>query len=236
MEGVTVIVPIFNEEAMLPRTLAELHRFLTHSGRPFEMILGDDGSTDGSRAAAEAFARSDPDRIRVIGNQVNAGRGSILSTAFREARMPIAAYIDADLEIGLESLGRLLAGFDRKEVLACTGSKLLTSQGRRQAHRRLATRALNALVRWILRSKVTDHQCGLKGFRTEFLRSLLPELREKRWAWDTEVLLLVQKQGVVVKEIPVEVTPTRKSTVAFLPTTFLFLRKIFEFRRRGLAL
>ncbi|MFH1262406.1 MAG: glycosyltransferase [Pseudomonadota bacterium] len=236
MEGATVIVPIFNEEAVLARTFAELHRYLTDSGRPYEMILGDDGSTDASRTIAERFARSDPKRIRVLGNAANAGRGSILSAAFGEARMPIAAYIDADLEIGLESLGRLLAVLDRKEVVACTGSKLLTARGGRQTHRRMATRVLNALIRSILHSKVTDHQCGLKGFRTEFLRPLLVEVREKRWAWDTEVLLLVQKRGVVVEEIPVEVTPKRKSTVAFLPTTFLFLRKIFEFRKRGLTL
>lgn len=236
-EGISLTIPFYNEERLLEQTLNETWSFLRTLHRPFELLLGDDGSTDSSGEIARRFAAAHPQECKLFRNPRNRGRGSILTLTFQEAAMPIVAYLDADLEIGLVHVNELLAQFDNPRVQICTGSKMIAAQpGIRARHRKIASIVFNAMVRTVLHSQLSDHQCGLKGFRREVLRVLLPELREEGWAWDTEVLLLAQKRGYPVTEFPVETWSRRKSTVSFVATTLMFVRKIFEFRRRGLRL
>lgn len=237
MKGVSLTIPFYNEETLLEGTLESVWSFLYESKRPFEIVLGNDGSTDRSLEIAEAFRLKYPSDSQIVSNAQNRGRGSILSAAFRVSHMPIVAYMDADLEIGLPSLGELLAVLDDDSVMLCTGSKLLPGKEQaRPQHRKWATTVLNILVRRFLGSRVTDHQCGLKGFQKSFVDGLLPKVREKGWAWDTEILLLAQKSGAEVEEIPVDLKSKRKSTVSILPTIAMFLRKILLFRLRGLSI
>ena len=154
-----------------------------------------------------------------------------------QAKMPAVAYVDADLEISVEYVRNCVELFKIDSVHLCTGSKLTTTQRRiRPSHRKLASIGYNLLVRLVLNSKVSDHQCGIKGYRQSLLKEILPDAREEGWAIDTEMLLLAQKRGYHVYEFPVELTSKRKSTVPFLKTVFTFLGKIIEFRLRGLRL
>ena len=235
MEGFSLAIPFFNEEHVLARTLEEVDKCVRDLGEPYEVILADDGSTDRSRDVAEAFLRGKGKSYRLVFNETNRGRGSVLTKAFASAQMPVVAYIDCDLEIGLHHLRDLLHSFRDSNVSVCTGSKVLGAAGRsRPGHRHVATLVLNYLFRRILNSTVSDHQCGLKGFRKELIHKLLLLAKEAGWAWDTEMLLLAQQHGCQVHEIPVELHHRRRSKVRYLSTTLLFLRKMIEFRYRGL--
>ena len=237
LEGVSLAIPFFNEEAVLATTLDSAWAFLKNLGRPFELILADDGSTDSSPRIAREFLERHTDGCRMVRNGVNTGRGSVLSKAFAASRMPVAMYIDADLEIALRFAGDLLAKLDDPAVVVCTGTKLTSEQhGYRAYHRMAASRVFNYLIRMFLHSHVSDHQCGLKGFRRSVLPGLMSQSQEKGWAWDTEILLLARKAGYRVHEVPVELSATRRSKVAFFKTVVMFAGKLIEFRRRGLVL
>jgi len=237
VDGVSLVIPFYNEESVLRETLEETWTFLLGLGRSFELLLADDGSTDSSPSIAKEYVQRDSERCRLFQNSQNLGRGSILKEAFSHAQMPIIAYVDADLEIGLPFVEQLIHKFEDPVVTVVTGSKLTTPQPLiRARHRKLASFSYNFLVRTILHSSVSDHQCGLKGFRNDLVAQLLPLTQEKGWSWDTEMLLLAQKRGEKVLEFPVELHSRRKSTVPFVRTVFMYLVKILQFRFRGLAL
>jgi len=237
VDGISLVIPFYNEEQVLRTTAEAVWVFLGELRRPFELLLGDDGSTDGSYRIAQEFQKRHPDYCRLVRNPQNRGRGSILSQAFSRAQMPIVAYIDADLEIGLDHLRALIRTFDDPATMVCTGSKLLqTDAASRSYRRKFATLTLNFLIHTFLHSPLTDHQCGLKGFRKNFLSTLLLKTQETGWAFDTEILLLAQKEGARVREIPVTLQASRPSKVSFLATVFHFFQKIAEFRFRGLVL
>lgn len=234
--GVSLAIPFYNEEAILAGTLAQTWEFMRALGRPFELVLGDDGSTDGSLAVAERFAAG-RERCRIVRNPVNTGKGRVLRRALAAATQPLVAFIDADLQIPLVHLGELIAELDDPAVQLCVASKLLAAGPSRARHRRLGTWTYNRLVRALLGSRLSDHQCGLKGFRREVIHELLPLTREDGWAWDTELLLLALGRGYAVREIPIElaVIEDRESRVSFLASSATLLGKLIEFRRRGLA-
>jgi glycosyltransferase AglD len=234
--GISLVIPFYNEAVILESTLNQVWDFVTTLDIPFELILADDGSRDPSVQCAEQFVATHPG-VRLVRNAVNEGRGSVLTKAFSIVSMPVAIYIDADLEIGIPFLKTMVRSFDDSSVKVCTGSKVSgDKQVVRSWHRQITTRIFNALIRRCLNSPVSDHQCGLKGFRKETLVRLLPGVKEKGWAWDTEMLLVAQKQGLKIHEFPVQVESKRKSTVRLFRTTCMFLSKMVEFRKRGLAL
>ena len=237
MDGVSLTIPFYNEEQILDRTLSTIWTLLSGLDRPFELLLGDDGSTDRSYEIAQAFQAQHPNECRLLRNPTNRGRGSILAQAFSKAQMPLVVYVDADLEIGPTYIKKLIEEFEDPKVMVCTGSKVLTPHGEApRRHRRVATVVLNRLIRTCLNSSITDHQCGLKGYRQSIVHSLLVDAKEVGWAFDTEMLLLAQRKKLVVREIPVSLKQHRPSTVSFLPTVCHFLIKVAQFRMRGLAL
>lgn len=234
--GVSLAIPFYNEARVLAATLEETWSFLEQLERPFELVLGDDGSTDDSLALAEQFA-AERGHCRIVRNPVNAGKGRILRRALAAAELPLVAFIDADLQIPLSYLGELIEQFDDPTTQLCIGSKLLAAGPSRARYRRLGTRIYNRLVRALLGSHLSDHQAGLKGFRAAVLEELLPLTREDGWAWDTELLLLALGRGCAVREIPIElvVVEERESRVSFLASSATMLGKLIEFRRRGLG-
>ncbi len=237
VNGFSLVVPFYNEEEVLESTLEKIHQFLPTLGRPYELILGDDGSKDRSSTIATAFASKHPETTVLLRNDRNRGRGSILTKAFSLVKMPIVAYIDADLEISLRHLPTLLKHLDNPKIQIVTGTKLRAPQPLNRArHRQLASIVFNFLIHQLLHSPVSDHQCGLKGFQRAAIQTILKDVREEGWAWDTEVLLLAQKKGFCVEEFTVELESRRRSKVPFFRTIWMFSRKILEFRKRGLAL
>lgn len=139
--------------------------------------------------------------------------GSALSRAASIARGDIFCYFDVDMATDIshleELLGRITEGYD-----LATGSRLLPeSRIIRSCSREIKSRGYNFLVRLILKSTLSDHQCGFKAFRTEVLRDLLQETCDTHWFWDTEILVRAQHKGLRIAEIPVIWTEGQGTTV-----------------------
>ncbi|MDH7510560.1 MAG: glycosyltransferase family 2 protein [Methanolinea sp.] len=209
---VTVVIPVYNDRESLSVAIPRSLKAMGSVASTFELIVAEDGSTDGSALVVREWESRD-NRVRLLHNDERLGRGKALSRAFSAARGDIVCYYDVDLATDLAHLPDLVRAI-REGYDIATGSRLLPeSRIDRSGSRELASRTYNFLVRTILGSRVYDHQCGFKAFRKARLLSLLPEVRDTHWFWDTEVLVRAQRRGYTVKEFPVRWREGRGTTV-----------------------
>ena len=160
------------------------------------------------------------------------GRGRALRRAFLRSEASWLGYMDADLSTHLaalpEALGRLGQGAD-----LVIGSRLLPgARTRRRLHRETLSRVYNALVRALFGSRLSDHQCGFKFLTREACQQLVPRTQDDRWFFDTELLVLAQRAGRRVDEIPVDWIEDLGSTVRIVRTIVDDLRGMRRLRRR----
>lgn len=178
----------------------------------YEIIIAEDASTDGSAEFSRKCAGTDPRIIHLHRNE-RLGRGSALSAAAMVAKGDLFCYFDVDMATDIGHLAALLGAVEERYDIA-TGSRLLPgSRITRSLGREIKSRGYNLLVRLILKSRVSDHQCGFKAFRMEKLRSLISEVQDTHWFWDTEVLVRAERRGFRIAEIPVRWTEGPGTTV-----------------------
>lgn len=200
---VSAVLPVYNDrealKAAIPRSLEVLEEIAPGG---FELIVAEDGSTDGSTGFVRDYEAEDP-RVRLMHSDERLGRGRALNRAFTGAEGSIVCYYDVDLATDMEHLGELI-GAIREGYDIATGSRLLPeSDITRSGGREIASRGYNMLVRTILGSSLHDHQCGFKAFRRDRLLDLLPTIAADHWFWDTEVLVRAQKNRYQIRELPV---------------------------------
>lgn len=209
---VTAVIPVFNDRAALKTAIPRSLETLAGIAEGFEIIVAEDGSTDGSAELVRTFAERDS-RIRLLHSDERLGRGRALARAIAEAKGSIVCYYDVDLATGMQHLEELV-GAIRGGADIATGSRLLPqSDSQRTGGREIASRSYNFLVRLFLRSRVHDHQCGFKAFNRERILRILPLVRADHWFWDTELLVRCQRTGYRVAEFPVRWRPGKGTTV-----------------------
>jgi glycosyltransferase involved in cell wall biosynthesis len=199
---VTAILPVYNDRKALKEAVpAALHALSNISGS-FELIIAEDGSADGSTELAQECEKQDT-RIRLIHSDSRQGRGKALNRAIGDAKGNIVCYLDVDLATDMQHLKDLIDAIRNGYDIA-TGSRLLPESNIvRSRKREIASRGYNLLVRIVLGSKISDHQCGFKSFNREKVLKLIPSVQSNHWFWDTEILVRGQKAGYRVKEFPV---------------------------------
>jgi glycosyltransferase involved in cell wall biosynthesis len=213
-DGVSVILPVFNDRSALERAVPESVAALSKITDAFEVIVAEDGSTDGSAEFVRAWHEKDP-RVRLLHADERLGRGKALNRAIEAARYEVVCYYDVDLATDLAHLPELV-GAIRSGADIATGSRLMPdSDIVRSGGREVASRGYNFLVRTVLRSRLHDHQCGFKAFRRERVLVLIPDVQAPHWFWDTEVLVRGQRKGYEVREFPVVWRQGPGTTVRF---------------------
>jgi glycosyltransferase involved in cell wall biosynthesis len=216
---VTAIIPVFNDRAAIEYAIPRSVGVLSHISDAFELIVAEDGSTDGSAEFVRLCEQQDP-RIHLLHSDERLGRGRALNRAIGEAKGRIVCYYDVDLATDMEHLEELVGAIRGGSDIA-TGSRLLPgSEIKRTGSREIASRTYNFLVRIILGSSVHDHQCGFKAFNRQRVLALIPTIRAGHWFWDTELLVRGQRQGLRVREFSVRWRAGKGTTVK--------LRDVFE--------
>jgi glycosyltransferase involved in cell wall biosynthesis len=209
---VTAIIPVFNDrrslETAIPRSVETLSRITEQ----FELIVAEDGSTDGSAGLVKEYEQKDP-RIRLLHRDDRLGRGKALNRAIAESAGSIVCYYDVDLATDMRHLPELIHVI-REGADIATGSRLIPgSDIVRTGGREIASRSYNFLVRLFLGSRIYDHQCGFKAFNKEKIVRILPAVRSNHWFWDTELLVRAQRNGFIVREFPVRWRAGKGTTV-----------------------
>ena len=217
---VSVVLPAYNEAAKLEAAVNEVTHALDEFTRSYEVIIAEDGSTDGTDRVAAELAEKHP-FVKHLHGEKRLGRGAALNNAFKQSSGEVLVYMDLDLATNLEHLKALVDAVDSGGYDFATGSRLLPeSSVKRSRTRNVASKTYNFMVRRLLGSKVRDHQCGFKAFRREPLMVLLDEVRANHWFWDTEVLVRGYRRGFRIKEIPVSWKGGRETKVRLLQDSF----------------
>lgn len=201
---VEFVVPVFNEEADLERSIRRLRGYLDERF-PFQAVvtIADNASTDTTWAIASRLAAELPG-VRAIHLDAK-GRGRALRSVWSSSRAEVVAYMDVDLSTGLEALLPLVAPLLSGHSDVAIGTRLARgSRVIRGPKREMISRAYNGLLRAILGTRFTDAQCGFKAMRADVARALIPLVEDQSWFFDTELLVLAERNGLRIHEVPVD--------------------------------
>ncbi len=228
---VEVVVPVYNEERDLERCVRRLHAYLC-SSFPFDcqVTIADNASTDGTWPLAQRLA-GELEHVRAV-RLDQKGRGRALRTVWGASPAAVLAYMDVDLSTGLEALLPLVAPLVSGHSDLAIGSRL--SRGARVVRgpkRELISRCYNLLLHATLGSRFSDAQCGFKAIRADAARRLLPRVRDDGWFFDTELLVLAERSGLRIHEVPVDWVDDPDSRVDLLTTAVADLRGIARLSR-----
>ncbi len=235
-----VTLPVFNEEVQLADNTRRLATFLaSQSTYSWEVVIADNGSTDRTRDIAQKLVEegmglsSGRVQLRAI-HRDTAGRGGALKEAWLSSEADILSYMDVDLSTDLACLPALLNVITEGGADLAVGSRLLPdSKTTRGWKREVLSRVYSRLVRGALRLRVRDAQCGFKAIRREVARALLPHIQDNGWFFDTELLVLAQRAGYRIAEVPVHWVDDPGSTVKLLPTIWRDVCGVRRLRRQA---
>ncbi|MEU8217703.1 glycosyltransferase [Micromonospora taraxaci] len=221
-----VVIPVYNEETDLGPCVRRLHAHLTeHFPYPFRITIADNASVDDTPALADRLATELPG-VDVLHLEAK-GRGRALSAAWSASSAPVLAYMDVDLSTDLAALLPLVAPLISGHSDLAIGTRLArTSRVVRGAKREVISRAYNLLLRGALAARFSDAQCGFKAIRADVAGELLPLVRDTGWFFDTELLVLAQRAGLRIHEVPVDWVDDPDSRVDIVATALADLRGV----------
>ena len=201
--GLSIIIPAYNEERRLPRTLERVRGYLRGEKAAAEVIVVDDGSSDGTAQVVERM-RGEMPELRLISNGQNRGKGYSVRHGMMEARGRVALFTDADLSAPIEEAGKLLEALETADVAigsrAMDRSLIAVHQSRA---RELAGILFNWTVRLFTGLGFQDTQCGFKAFAMPETRIIFEQQRIEDFGFDPEILFLARRHGLRAVEVPV---------------------------------
>src|SRR4051812_1126886 len=226
-----VVVPVHNEEAGLERSVRRLHTHLVETfPYPFRITIADNGSTDATLLVAETLQAALPD-LQVVHIE-GTGRGRALRTAWSGSDAAVLAYMDVDLSTDLSALLPLVAPLISGHSDIAIGSRLAPgSRVVRGPRREFVSRGYNLLLRRALAARFTDAQCGFKAVRADVAARLLPMVEDTGWFFDTELLVLAERCGLRIAEVPVDWVDDPDSRVEIVPTAMADLKGVARLMR-----
>jgi putative flippase GtrA len=223
---IEIVVPVYNEAAGLEQSIRRLHRFLT-DGFPFSwrIVIADNASVDATPEIARRLALTLPN-VRHFRLEQK-GRGRALRAAWSASPANVVCYMDVDLSTDLRGLLPLVAPLMSGHSDLAIGTRLAHgSRVVRGPKRELISRSYNRILRTVLRARFSDAQCGFKAVRREVLDGLVSDVQHQGWFFDTELLVLAQRRGLRIHEVPVDWVDDPDSRVDIVHTAVTDLKGI----------
>lgn len=223
----SVVIPAFNEEKKIGKAITQIRKFFKKKKASFEIIVVDDGSFDKTAREARKAGKK-LKHFRVISHMVNKGKGAAIKTGVMASKGKFILFSDADLSTPIGEFERLWrfveSGFD--VVIASRGkkeSKILRHQG---TFREFLGRSFGVLTKTLVLRGINDPQCGFKLFKGDLGRKVFSKVKTNGVLFDVEFLLLAQKEGARIKEVPViwKHEPDTKIQYNFLSSLSVFLQ------------
>jgi dolichyl-phosphate beta-glucosyltransferase len=232
----SLVIPAFNEEARLGPTLEAYLGYCRGTARRVELIVVDDGSLDRTSTVVNSFASSYPE-VRLIRLAENQGKGQAVRSGVVNAQGKRILFADADGATPISELERLELALDKGADVAI-GSRALHDQSVRikaRLYRRMIGRTFHGLVELLTVPGVKDTQCGFKLFRGPVAHDLFSRMRIRGFSFDVEVLMMAQRRGYAIAEVPVNWTHQPGSKVNLVTDSARMLRDLFLIRGRYMS-
>ena len=232
MATVDFVIAVLNEEHVLARSVETLRAFLCERlpQHRWRIVVADNGSTDGTLAVAQGLAHQHPEEVSVI-HLPDRGRGRALRKAWLESDAEVLAYMDVDLSTEPEAVPPLVAAIAEEGYDVATGSRLSAqSRTTRSPKREITSRGYNLLIKLLFRTRFSDAQCGFKALSRRAAQELVPRIKNQEWFFDTELLILAEKGGYRVKDIPVRWVEDPDTRVKLMKTILEDLRGLLRLR------
>jgi glycosyltransferase involved in cell wall biosynthesis len=228
--AVDVIIPVYNEEVVLPQSISTLVSFLRQNvDLAYRVLITDNASVDGTERVARQLVDEYPEvEYRRIPRK---GRGGALKTVWLESPAQFVAYMDVDLSTNLEAFPKMLRLLQDGSPVVIGSRLRKDADTTRCLKREIISRGYNLLVKLFFGTRFTDAQCGFKGLRREAVLRLVPHVEDRKWFFDTELLVLAEKSGLTVSEVPVNWIEDLDTRVQVLKTAYDDLTAMFRLRR-----
>ncbi|MCH2316951.1 MAG: glycosyltransferase family 2 protein [SAR202 cluster bacterium] len=231
-----VVIPVLNEERALADSVNALAAFLSNNLNDYEwaVVVADNGSTDATPSICQSLSEQDS-RVRHVRLEQR-GRGRALKRAWAESDADIVAYMDVDLSTDLSALPQTIAAVDGEGYDIAIGSRLKRGAQvmGRSFKRELISRSYSLIFRAMFLAGFQDAQCGFKAVSRRAADDVAPLVVDNGWFFDTEMLLIAEKNGYRIKEIPVKWTDDPDSRVKIISTAWEDIKGLLRLRFGGL--
>ena len=230
---ITLLIPMYNERNIIESTLSELSSYMRETfGEDYEILFVNDGSKDGCEEVVSAF--SDPS-VRLVSYGENRGKGYAIRRGVEEARGEVVFFTDCDLAYGESVIGDVFHRLQNGAADVIIGSRTLHPNGYEgySPFRKAVSENYLKVLNRIMKISHSDFQCGLKGFTKEARDKIFPFCTVNGYAFDLEVLLLAEKEGLSVSEIPVKVLSEakHKAKLKMLPEAIKMIRDVNKIKK-----
>jgi len=230
MKSYDCVIPVYNEAVDLEQNIRILHSFVTQNLSDYDwcIVIADNASTDATPDIAKRLCATMP---RVAYEHLDQkGRGRALRQTWMRSNADFVSYMDVDLSTNLKAVPEMMALFEKGSDVVI-GSRIIAGAAiTRCWHREILSRGWNFLVGAVFNTRFSDAQCGFKGISRDAKEILVPQCEDNKWFFDTELLVLADKQGFRMHEIAVEWIEDLGSTVHITKTMFDDLRAMIRLR------
>ncbi len=231
MARVDVVLPVYNEEHVLERSVRTLHAYLSDNVlHEWRIVVADNGSRDRTFEIAQALEKELPN---VAAQHIpEAGRGRALTLAWLDSDADVLSYMDIDLSTDLDAFPRLISAITDHGYDLAAGSRLgAGAETTRSLKREVLSRGFVLMTNLAFQARMRDTQCGFKAISRQAAQHLLPLVKDTGWFWDTELLLLAVKGGWRVQFVPVRWLEDTDSRVHVTSTVWRDVKGLARMRR-----
>lgn len=230
-ERVDIVIPVYNEEEVLEKSIVYLHYFLKHHLHiSWKIVIADNASTDSTPEIGKSLAKtfSEVEYLRIPVK----GRGIALRAAWLSSDADYVAYMDVDLATSLEAFPRVIKALQDGHNIVI-GSRLLPGADIvRSLKRDILSRGYNLILKEAFKTKISDAQCGFKALRASAAKKLVPLVQNNNWFFDTELLIIAERLGWRVFETPVVWHEGFGTKVDVAKTVYEYLSEIYRLKKR----
>ncbi len=227
---IDIVLPVFNEEHVLERSVRALHAYLNDNIRhEWRIVIADNGSKDRTAQIAKTLEQTLPNVLAM--HIPEAGRGRALTRAWLASDADVLAYMDIDLSTDLDAFPKLVSAIADQGFDIVAGTRLgLGAETTRSLKREVLSRGFVLMTNLLFQTRLRDTQCGFKAISRQAAQKLLPMVKDTGWFWDTELLLMGAKSGWRVTFIPVRWIEDTDSRVKVVSTVWKDIRGLLRMR------
>lgn len=230
---VSLVIPMYNEQSIIDSAIDTFYSFMKSKYEDFELIFVSDGSTDGCDNAVMLASKQD-DRIKLCSYMPNRGKGYAVRTGIMLAEGDVIVFTDCDNAYGTDAVGRMFDMLKNSDNDVIVGSRNLSSDGYEGYTfiRKLASKVYIKSIAIAAGFKLSDSQCGIKGFKKEAAKKIFRNTEVDRWAFDLEAIMIANKLSLKIGEMPVKIINHRESKIHVLSDSVKMLKDVNKMKKR----